>query len=159
MTSALLSRFQSPRNRVNTSKSSSPSCRGAASSSAGFNPLEIGSTLQNHLRLWRVHRPPVGFNPLEIGSTLQKQVDWTPDEEMVSRGFNPLEIGSTLQNFFSSPSGPPATMSFNPLEIGSTLQNGAVKRCGRRLRACGFNPLEIGSTLQNVLHDAPSHGR
>ena len=45
---------------------------GLCYATGGFNPLEIGSTLQ----IWSFRRssptPPFGgFNPLEIGSTLQ----------------------------------------------------------------------------------------
>ena len=65
--------FQSPRNRVNTSKNQ-PIFVSGRLQGAGFNPLEIGSTLQKRRRSSTSHSPSTSsFNPLEIGSTLQKR--------------------------------------------------------------------------------------
>ena len=39
---------------------------------SGFNPLQIGSTLQKCIRTSEAFIEKLGFNPLQIGSTLQK---------------------------------------------------------------------------------------
>ena len=65
------SRFQSPTNRVNTSKSWTSSTRSTVRI-ACFNPLQIGSTLQKKSSPLPPSPCCTGFNPLQIGSTLQK---------------------------------------------------------------------------------------
>ena len=72
-------------------------------------------------RLRDLHALPDGFNPLEIGSTLQINKNGSGNNEP-DHGFNPLEIGSTLQISTGSGSAATGAAGFNPLEIGSTLQ-------------------------------------
>ena len=167
--------FQSPRNRVNTSKIIILAVgAGIGSACRCFNPLEIGSTLQKQvLSVGHPHRGRRGFNPLEIGSTLQKPIQRLIVREIVG-SFNPLEIGSTLQKrelrlramniqaAFQSPRNRVNTSKLyndRPRATHSTRFQSPRNRVNTsKYEAAyeptpegdeGFNPLEIGSTLQN----------
>ena len=88
--------FQSPRNRVNTSNKENDSYIEALA--FGFNPLEIGSTLQ----IQRVKESLTSVDYAKFQSP-RNRVNTSNGNARSRRGgrprfcFNPLEIGSTLQ--------------------------------------------------------------
>ena len=168
--------FQSPRNRVNTSKPDLPAAIISLSSS-GFNPLEIGSTLQSvgHLKVPQRRESP-RFNPLEIGSTLQKPNNGLRRRDEVSdTGFqSPRNRVNTSKSMgicqveelalalFQSPRNRVNTSKAHcerawrvrgyaafqsPRNRVNTSKEEAAK-AGNQAAQEGFNPLEIGSTLQ-----------
>ena len=92
----------------------------------------------------------MGFNPLEIGSTLQKY-HGTARYFCRGAGFqSPRNRVNTSKEGGAGQGRRVMVSSFNPLEIGSTLQKSMTRRCWIALTGASFNPLEIGSTLQKM---------
>ena len=88
--------FQSPRNRVNTSNLRTRDLHLNTYHIMFQSPRNRVNTSNGIFLYGVVGRQEEGFNPLEIGSTLQMR-SASPSSSSRRLSFNPLEIGSTLQ--------------------------------------------------------------
>ena len=138
--------FQSPTNRVNTSK-----CSGVGYGRVGGygfqSPTNRVNTSKRLCVVGKRSTCRIDFNPLQIGSTLQKREGRETGGVQQSVDFNPLQIGSTLQNSRPAPPrGSAATPNFNPLQIGSTLQK------QRMSTSWGVSPAPISIPYKSGQH-------